>query len=83
MWGVEETTEPDKWTEVFARIKKDGFTCVEMIPPQATLPGMTTALKEAGLDLIICAHTTAAFESLETYKYMTAYSVQDHLNSLK
>ena len=52
-------------------MKDEGVTGVEMIAPIFKLPGMKSALDNAGLDLVGQIHTSSEVESLETFKYKT------------
>ena len=52
MWGVPEIGDKTKWKDLFARIKADGFSGVEMHGVFFMMPGISDALKNAGLELI-------------------------------
>ena len=64
LWGVPEATNKKNWPTLFARIKNEGFSGVEIFPPVWRMPGFKAALDDAGLVLVAQIHTTSTDESL-------------------
>jgi sugar phosphate isomerase/epimerase len=58
LWGVPEAFDKSKWSEIFAKIKNEGFAGVEMFRPLYMMPGMKEALDQAGLFFVAQIHTS-------------------------
>lgn len=84
MWGVPELFEADKRKAMLARVVADGYQCVEMHGIGWNTEGVLADLKEAGLEFIGQVHTTSVVDQGgEKFKYMTAWGVKEHVDSLR
>eukprot|EP01061_Rhynchopus_euleeides_P024430 TRINITY_DN3937_c0_g1_i1.p2 TRINITY_DN3937_c0_g1~~TRINITY_DN3937_c0_g1_i1.p2 ORF type:complete len:313 (+),score=89.96 TRINITY_DN3937_c0_g1_i1:504-1442(+) len=84
MWGVPELTVASKRKAMLARVVAAGFQGVEMHAVCWRSEGVMKDLHEAQLELVAQVHTSSRVDAgFEGFMYMTAWDVEDHLESLK
>ena len=84
MWGVPEIADAEKRPEMLKRVVADGFIGIEMSSFSYLIPGVVDDVKAAGLQIVAQAHTSSIRDAPDGfYKYMGAWEVQTHLDSLR
>mmetsp|Transcript_9928 Transcript_9928/g.22569 ORF Transcript_9928/g.22569 Transcript_9928/m.22569 type:complete len:306 (-) Transcript_9928:192-1109(-) len=83
LWGVDEAEDPDKWDDLFSRIKREGFDGVESNRFIWNLDKTkwVELLRKHELIFVAQVHTSSRITDGREYEYRTSCEVADHIAS--
>jgi hypothetical protein len=85
-WGVDEALDPEKWDDLFATVKSQGYCAVELITLgwRSETDKLVELLNKHKLGLICQIHTTGGYiEEGKGYIYCSSSEVEDHKTSFE